>query len=291
MSARATEISSFGYNREPKCIHCRAGETISFNWLLARTANRPEVPRDLSVFVRETKLRQGMLLRCNICSRPWYLDEQEAFAHTIAEGRLPLVLEWTERPLQLNDVEIAALRSIGRASARLYGGGLSCHKTPCAVMTALGERIDRAIISQQQHPPIEEWRRYRLASEITEIYPSPCALPFEVRKATANAQEVRMGFAPTIIVFPNGRKFTLNGTANFFEMPGCDATQIAVTGESYWPDRPPVYQQPADVTYFVADWDGEDNPGLVSSRPSIQPADAMCWQSRLWRLLRFKNRF
>lgn len=74
-----------------------------------------------------------------------------------------------------------------------------------------GERIDTAIVSLQRDAPVEHWRPARLASEIAEVYPSPYALPLDVCIAGAGAPERAMGFSPSLIEMPDGKRFTLNG--------------------------------------------------------------------------------
>ncbi|MGH8301730.1 MAG: hypothetical protein ACRET5_09730, partial [Steroidobacteraceae bacterium] len=133
------------------------------------------------------------------------------------------------------------------------GSSRHCQETPCSVTTLDGEQIDLAIVSRQRHAPFEEWRDCRLASEIAAVRPSPHALPLAVRIASSRADEVRMGFSPTVIDLPGGEWLALNGRASFLVWPGCKSSEAVVSSrEVDWMQPPPVYREPKPI-YFVAD--------------------------------------
>jgi hypothetical protein len=120
-------------------------------------------------------------------------------------------------------------------------------------MTAGGEQIDLAIVSLQQYAPFEEWRDYRLGSEIATLRPSSHALPLAVRIASSRAEEVRMGFSPTLIDLPGGEWLALKGRASFLVRPGCNSSEAVLSSRTVdWMQPPPVYREPKPV-YFVAD--------------------------------------
>lgn len=258
------QVSSSRLGRDPDCRICGAGSTISFNWEYAKTNNRPDARRDLSVFTSPRQMRWGTLFQCASCAQPWYLDGDARFMNFVPRERIRLIQEWNEHSIVIGSEHRAKLEQIGRTPPDLYGNGAQFHETPCGVVTKSGERLDLTIVSVQRHAPFEEWRQCRLASEIETIYPSPHALSLPVRTATSRADEIRMGFAPTLVELPNGELVALNWTQNFFVREGCDTNAIVVSQRRLDMKNPPeIYSSPKNVTYFVADMVAE----VQSERP------------------------
>lgn len=264
------QVSSSRLGRDPDCRICGAGSTISFNLEYAKTTDRPDARRDLSIFVSPQVMRWGTLFQCSSCGQPWYLDGNAQFMNFVPRERIGLIQEWNEHPILIGSEHLSKLEEIGRTPPDLYGNGAQFHETPCGVLTKSGERIDVAIVSIQRHPPFEDWRQYRLASEIESIYPSPYALPLHVRVATSRADEIRMGFAPTLVELPNGQVVILNWTQNFFVREGCDASAIVLSQKKLDMKSPPeIYSPPNNITYFVADTVVEEQPKKSPSNPSF----------------------
>lgn len=251
-----TQISSQRLGGDPQCSECGAGQTISFNWRYAEATSRPEMRRDLSVFVNPRPLRYGTLYTCRSCGQAWYLCGDPPFMHFVAKERLPLVEEWDRTPIKLSPRQLYALEGIGRTPPDLYGNGIQFHETPCSVVTREGECINLAVISRQRHAPIEEWRQCRLASEIVEIHPSPHALSLAVRLETTQAEEFRMGFAPTVVVLPSGEELALNWAQHFLVWDQCDASKVVLSSNHFDFRNPAkIYNGTQGVVYFVADED------------------------------------
>lgn len=264
------QVSSSRLGRDPDCRICGAGSTISFNWEYAKTTNRPDARRDLSIFVSPQEMRWGTLFQCSSCGQPWYLDGNAQFMNFVPRERIGLIEEWNDHPIFIGSEHLAKLEEIGRTPPDLYGNGAQFYETPCGVVTKSGERIDLAIVSIQRHAPFEDWRQYRLASEIETIYPSPYALPLPVRIATSRADEIRMGFAPTLVELPNEQAIILNWTQNFFVQEGCDANTIVLSEKRLDMKSPPeIYSPPKNITYFVADMVVEAQQKNLPSNPSF----------------------
>ena len=197
-------------------------------------------------------LRRGTLYRCRICGQPWHLNANGRWMSIVPEDRLPLIRAWDSAPIKLPDAVTTKLEEIGSTLADQYFGG-EFVETPCGVVLHTGDRIDLAIVSIQQDAPVEEWRDYRLGSEIADVYPSPFALPLEVRRASAEANERAMGFAPSLIVMPDGQRFTLNGPTHFLTEPGYRAPEARICAEDIgFSELPPIASQ-QDAIHFVAD--------------------------------------
>lgn len=235
------------------CQVCRAGGLISFSWPDPPNYDNDKNWRPMETLRLDRPLRYGALYRCRACARPWHLNRAEDKMSIVPEDGLELVLAWNEAEIMLSHAVLAVLVEIGRTSPDIYGNGREYVETPCGVVTHSGERVDVAIVSIQRDAPVEEWRPCRLASEIAEVYPSPFALPLEVRLATTRAEEVGMGFAPSLIVMPDGRRFLLNGTTNFISQPGYRAVDARHNASTFDRNDTPLLAATPPVTWFVAD--------------------------------------
>jgi hypothetical protein len=235
---------------------------LAFNWNYAQTqdSSGAQTPSfllslpDVSVFVLSEQLRSGKLYRCTVCQRPWHLDGDGYMMSCVQEERVPLIQSWNEAEIWLGPEVAKKLDAIGRTPPDVYGNGRQYFRTPCGVLTKAGERIDLAIVSLQHQVPFEPYMRYRLGSEITDVYASPFALPLPVRVATSKAREAGQGFAPTPIEMPGGRAFVLNCQPEFLVQDGCRASEARLLG--HYPEhsrKADVISRPDDVTYFIAD--------------------------------------
>ena len=199
------------------------------------------------------KLRYGSLHICIECEGLWYHDPDREWSQRAPKNRLDLILAWNEREVRLSRNNILILESIGQTHADSYGNGSQYKEFPCRVITNSGEQTDLAIVSFQKHPPYEKNRNYRLASEISQAMESPCALPLDVRHASTQAEELRMGFSP-LVIESNGRGYTLNGTTNFFSKRDMETKHITVSKKKLsLHELPPIASEPTNITYFVAD--------------------------------------
>jgi hypothetical protein len=244
------------------CELCRAGRWTSFNWARASDHGRGGdlkpgsfASPGRSAFDLSHPLRQGTLYRCKACGRSWYLDGTTDMMSLVPEDRVSLILAWNEHAICLSKGIVAKLDGIGRTPPDKYGNGRQYREIPCGVITSSGERVDPAIVSFQTHAPFEPWRHCRLGSEISEVYPSPYALPLPVRIATSEADEIRMGFAPTVIEMPDERFLILNWRPNFLVKDGFRAEEARVSRRRLGSgEAPEIVSAPAkEVTYFIAD--------------------------------------
>lgn len=244
------------------CELCLAGRLMSFNWARANDHG----PRgDLkpggftspgrSAFDVSQPLRHGTLYRCKACGRSWYLDGDTDMMSLVPEDRVSLILAWNQHAIFLSKGISAKLDAIGRTPPDKYGNGREYREIPCGVITTSGEHVDLAIVSFQSHAPFEPWRHCRLGSEISDVYPSPYALPLPVRIATSEADETRMGLAPTVIEMPNDRLFILNWRPNFLVKDGLRAGDARVSRRRLGSgETPEIVSAPTkEVVYFIVD--------------------------------------
>lgn len=252
---------------EPRCHACGAGASLSFNWGYANQRRSPEDLRQMALFASWRPLRRGTLYRCSVCDEVWHLDERAERMTHVESGRLPLVLEWSLGASTLSAAISDIVQRIGPTPPDVYGNGKERRVTPCAVTTHSGERFDAAIICVQRGAPVEALFHYRLGSEIAEVSESPFALPRLVREASSEAYEARMGFSPTLIEMPDGRRFVMNGMTSFMAESGYTASDARVVSGNYFSEQPtPSFIEPlSDVVHFVIDGD----PGWTPAPPTI----------------------
>jgi hypothetical protein len=251
-----TPISTERTGRKPHCTYCGAGSTISFNWEYAGAYSKGTPRRDLAVFAEVQALRHGTLHRCTACGQVWYRYGRPEFMHVVSKDRISLIQRWNQKPILLTAAQRSQLAEIGATPPDLYGNGSQYQETPCAVTTAEGERFEMAIVSVQAHAPFEDGRPVRLASEIVEIFPSPHALPLNVRVRSSQAEEIRMGLSPTMVEAPDGAVLMLNGVHHFFVRESCMASEVRLSRASLSMSNPPAFYSGVEkVLYFVADPD------------------------------------
>ncbi|MDO9474222.1 MAG: hypothetical protein Q7J28_14300 [Caulobacter sp.] len=205
----------------------------------------------------------------------------------VNDGRIELVLAWDAAPITLPPDLVHIVQQIGPTPPDVYGNGRERRVTPCAVETSSGEIFERAMICVQADAPVEDHMQFRLGSEIASIHESAFALPAEVRRASSLAPEMRMGFSPTLIEMPDGRRFVMNGMTSFMLVDGYAAKDAQVTNGSYFQENPPpaFIETPKDIVYFIVD--GE--PGWVAEEPATVGTSAVratpkrrTWLSRLF---------
>ena len=255
--SRAEARKSFLAQHEsrPGCPHCDGRPVVMFNWKMAHEKKGHEIDKYVTYLQRERPLKTGSLYGCPTCDAKWYLDINEEMMWAIPTSRLGLLDEWNRKVLVPPQPLMKQLQRIGATPPDYYGNGRRYVCIPCVVLTTSGERIERALVSFQPTPPIEEWRsNVRLLDDVASIEESQFALPREVRAATTNADEVRMGFAPTAIQGPHGEQFLLNWSVNFFQVGRLKGQNISLS-----PARPKempevVSEDPKVITYFVGDW-------------------------------------
>jgi len=248
---------------EPNCEACGAGATVWFNWAFAHEGGSSEYADRRAAFTQWKLLRRGALYRCNLCDEVWHLDGADQMMTHVGAARLPLVLEWDRQPITLATSIETRLDQIGPTPPDVYGNGRERRVTPCKITTTAGEEIDPAMVCVQLDAPVQDYGKTRLGSEIASVSDSAFALPLDVRLASSRAHEMRMGFSPSLIEMPDGKRFVLNGMTSFMAEPGYDATAARVVEGNYFGESPPPsFPNAPHITYFVVD--GE--PGWIDQR-------------------------
>lgn len=282
-----TVLGTSRLGAEPACSACGAGATVSFNWSYAQERRSAEDVERIKLFAEWKSLRRGALYHCRVCQAVWHLDGRSERMTHVNDGRIELVLAWDAASITLPPDLARVVQQIGPTPPDIYGNGRERRVTPCTVKTSSGETFERAMICVQADAPVEDHMRYRLGSEIASIHESTFALPAEVRRASSLAQEMRMGFYPTLIEMPDGRRFVMNGMTSFMLVDGYAAKDAQVTNGSYFQENvpPDFIETPRDIVYFIVDgepgWVAEELATVDTSAVSAVPK-RRAWLSRLF---------
>ncbi|MEM6475234.1 MAG: hypothetical protein AAF687_03625 [Pseudomonadota bacterium] len=228
-------------------------------------------------------LRRGWLFRCKSCQEVWHLDGAGRKMTHVSSARLPLVLEWDEQPVALPKEVEAMLAEIKATPPDIYGNGSERRVTPCKVITAQREYVDPAMICIQLDAPVQNYANFRSGNEIVEIEKSELALPYDVRLACSEAEEISMAFSPSLIEMPDGTKFAFNGMTSFMSKSGYLAKDARpVPMEEFTQANAPEILQSPQITYFFVDGD----PGWVKAPEALaEPPASERRQSWFQRLL------
>lgn len=247
------------------CPECDGKNYTSFRWELKASLNFPELVKYRMCLAKRGKLKVGSLWECGNCHNKWYLDVHGSMMYHVPKEREDLLGIWNEKRLAPKPEWLRVLGEIGASPPDIYGNDVDIINIPCRVVDCDGNSFDPAMIRFQTGPPIEDWfPNVRLLDSISHIEHSDFALPAEVRIASTEAGEVGMGFAPTIIVAPDGSEFCLNWTTDFFLWHGLKAAsmKLADAPHSFKPDTHIIDNSHAKAAIFLGDW----NDDLVSLR-------------------------
>jgi hypothetical protein len=247
---------------DARCGVCGAPQPWSFNleYALRATADRaagagfPPMRTAARALRPVGHLRSGHArFECQQCAA-WWVETGGGMVTYVVDGQRPLLERWNQRPQTTTAAQVELLRRIGptgygRADERALD-------VPCRVVLRNGRVIDMAIVRLSRLPPVMLGRlELALISEVAELATSPFALTRDVRNATLHAGELAMGFAPTIVRV-RGRRYVLNGIAQFFRVDDMTGPEVELAGERATrraiDDLPIV--QPPDYLIVVADW-------------------------------------
>jgi len=241
------------------CPLCDGNEgLVQFNWRIARTQPESELAPYASSLSRKTNLKWGTLHLCPSCGRAWYLDGLQEKMTLVPEEKRDLLEEWSSSPLYLSPELWAKAKAIGATPAHVFSGDKTFAEVPCRVQTRQGEMLDKSLLTFKTVPPLEPYqKKIRLLKDVADILPSDFALPAPVRAASCRSQQEKIGRAPTWVESPEGRRFCLNWTVNFFDSKGFQGKgmRLASPQSPKRKGRVAVLNEPMDdITFFIGDW-------------------------------------
>ena len=125
---------------------------------------------------------------------------------------------------------------------------------PCGAVNIKGERSERTVVIVSKVPWLghSAERKISFLTADVEIYPSRYALPFDVRKASAEAPEKAMGYAPLCVADRTGFRFTIAARSLFFEAYEVLGPELVLVREGE-PGKNKVWPLAAERV-LLADW-------------------------------------
>lgn len=254
----------------PKCLN---GSTI-FNW--HRSNADAATDSEAEAYVRSLEFigiqKRREVYRCRKCRKEWGLDERGIFLEMLRPNEQGSWAGWIATRYEPTLEQLDRVLEIGASGENADWAGDEFREVPCRCRLHSGEEIDYCVVRfSDELPKLDnDFKRLLMIDEIKDISASEFALSRKVRKATYEAEEIRMLFSPTLIKNRTGTRFIVNGPAYFLEYEGTKGSEITLAdsghkdarlllnfdgsmheyGESYKKNgRPPL-----DLTLIAADW-------------------------------------
>lgn len=244
---------------EERCSGCGAPDGyINMDWAAARTGTNPETAAiaEHIEYVRELKF--GQLHRCRVCGEWWYLNDARSTIERVRPERRAIVRAWDGCRTAPSPEVFAALDRIGATEADQYGNGRGELKVPCRIAWAGESTDDPCVFVITKRPPIDDWfARCKLFRPDARVLPSKFALPAEVRLQTLRAEEIRMLYAPTVVVADSGQRLIINWSANVLHHSDVVGSRVRLATDAdakYDPSLPIVSEPFDETTYVFCDW-------------------------------------
>jgi hypothetical protein len=207
-------------------------------------------------------LKIGRLVQCESCKTIWFVDNSESQIDTVPQNRLQTVEDWNNKKLEIQSEHLKVLSEIGCTPPDHYGNLKEFISIPCKCILDNGQIIDNAIVSIQRKPPVGLMYynndNFYFIDQVKSIEHSDLALPLDVRIATAKGDEMRMGYAPTVVVAPNNQMYITNWTTNFFFEDGIKGQDIKMPSEQQRQLQNGIdTKNELKETRIIADWTAE----------------------------------
>lgn len=184
--------------------------------------------------ILDRPLKYGFLYRHKLFKQYWYLDGDEEYMHRVRKHHFDLLMEWNEKQLDLTYDQIDLLAKIGATEADRYGNRRGRIKIPVCVVLKSGKTIDPCLIQISKEPPFTKEEKTILLGDIVEdIKPTEYALSQDVRVASYSANELRMGFAPTLVETKKRDPFILNWSNDVFQYGDIKGKDIILPSKKY----------------------------------------------------------
>lgn len=234
------------------CPECNNLRVISFNWEMTKDGRLPEYRKYLKSIVFERKLKEGFLYRCVSCNRKWYLNENEHHINLVPKAIESTLNQWSQMQYKLDRSIAAKLLDIG---ATELGTTLMF---PCKCTLNNGTVIDKCIIKLDDFPTLYDgYKQILFINDISEVLPSDFSLNLDIRQHTTQADEIAMGFAPTLIRAADGNRFIVNNVTNFFDFNGYKGNEMQLEKHDTNLARlsVPIYnEKDSDITLILGDY-------------------------------------
>lgn len=242
---------------ERRCPTCGDPPYISFNWKYAHEKGDEEM-RLMADAIKEVRpMKFGFLHQCLSCSQYWVLDDRKYEIERVPKDREAILFQWDSVNLPLGSDQLRVLEEIGGTGADHYGNGRERIEIPCAVERQDGVLFDPAILWVTKKPPIVGYLPHvALWQNVKTVLPTDYALPFEVREHALHADEVSMGFAPTLVSANNEEILVLNWSPSLIFHGGIKGKDLRLSESHVRFGKSVPFAQSPDIgtVHFFADW-------------------------------------
>lgn len=207
-------------------------------------ANYPQLEAD-------TALKFGHLRRCRDCGGVWFAPEGTGFAFRVLEEWLPDLERWDEKPFAASPELIDTLARIGGIATQRR----SVLRFPCSVVTANGQRHERAVVLVSKLAPVRalvQGLPWLGLDENCVVERSPLVLPVIVRRALFDELEDGHQATPVSVEDKAGKEYMLSQRSEFFDKEGVRGADIRLSGRANRRGAL-VWGAPPDIV-FLLDW-------------------------------------
>lgn len=251
----------------PRAVTCRCPQAIPFEdtenpqkWI--HRSPQLLLTKDF-LTVRRLSKGGAEIIRCRRCGRLNLVEETMGTCLEITPEDFPFIERWERTVYAPTPQQLEVLAKIGATPPDIYGNGSETIAIPCEGRIYGEPYITKMWVLFQKFPPIgllHGSSPWRFITEVEDLQPSDFALSREVRKATTLADEIRMGFAPTIVRAPNGREYVLNWAPGFFWMDDVKGSELTLCHDSDDEFREKAYSLPdgrqhhLQIYVVIGDW-------------------------------------
>ncbi len=207
--------------------------------------------RDSFEEIRAEKL--GSLYQCVDCGGLWFLDSARHRLSVVPAAFSDVARHWFTEDIFLTDQQLQAVERIGLLGSDRYGNQAGQRRAPCAIEWRDGRVADPCVLIVSEVPPVDSTEaKVELFQGVHRVRESDYALALRIRRASRQAREVRMGFAPLLVSAGRKNFFVLNGATDVFSFAGFSGKDIRLPRISLRrSDKYPVVRLPTDLVTFV----------------------------------------
>lgn len=170
------------------------------------------------------------LYKCADCNSDFY--KEKSMYHKLTESSKQVLIAFFKRDLVLNKMFKDQASQIGITEN--YNGD---KLIPAKIELNNGVVHEIARIQLSKNPPMEfdfdSFESIVYMDEVKSISSSDFALSKEIREESKNADELRMGFYPTVLKTTDNRKVVINSLALFFDSHPIKGSDLELANETF----------------------------------------------------------
>jgi hypothetical protein len=234
-------LKLFKKKKKVGCPVCFESSTVGFgtDYLESKFDSRIE---------QTDKIGNILIYKCMLCQSEFY-KEDEMFQR-FAKGQINTLKEFFNLALELNEEQKEALEEVG-----LTDDWKMNKQAPVKIILKNGEIFDFVTIQVSSNPPIgyfyDHFEKIIYINNIESIENSEFGISKEIRERTKDAEEMRMGFYPTVLKSRSGDKVVVNGQALFFKNGDIKGSDLVLANESWNHKEKYIYEDKIENQILV----------------------------------------